>query len=114
MCKAASAASAKKCFRPWHSIDRPRPCRCHWVTVRGRATVSSLLAHEDVRDDRNLTGRRWTPTTRPDFWIELTFDKPVVVDSPVGADAHFSAGQFCPVLDADTVASSQGKTSGRR
>jgi hypothetical protein len=26
----------------------------------------------------------------------LTFDEPVVLDRPLGADAHFGAGQFVP------------------
>jgi CRISPR-associated protein Csb2 len=55
----------------------------------GLGWVSSLLAHE-----YGTGGRRWTITRRLGFWLDLSFDEPVVLDRPLGADAHFGAGQF--------------------
>lgn len=66
----------------------------HIALLRGRGglgSVSSLLAHE-----YETTGPRRTLTRRLGFWLDLTFDEPVVLDRPVGADAHFGAGQFEP------------------
>lgn len=67
----------------------------------GLGQVTSILAHEYTRDDRNLTGRRWTLTRRLGFWFQLTFDELVVLDVPVGADAHFGAGQFEAVGESE-------------
>jgi CRISPR-associated protein Csb2 len=57
----------------------------------GLGRVSPVLAHE-----YGTGGRRWTLTKRLGFWLDLTFDEPVVLDRPLGADAHFGAGQFVP------------------
>jgi CRISPR-associated protein Csb2 len=51
-------------------------------------------------DDRNDTGRHWRLTRRLAFWLELTFDEPVVLDRPLGADAHFGLGQFETMEDS--------------
>jgi CRISPR-associated protein Csb2 len=69
--------------RPAHVALLPGP--------GGLGSVSSLLAHE-----YGATGRRCTLTRRLGFWLDLTFDEPVVLDGPLGADAHFGAGQFVP------------------
>ncbi|QUV86483.1 type I-U CRISPR-associated protein Csb2 [Chloracidobacterium aggregatum] len=58
----------------------------------GLGCVSPVLAHE-----YGTGGRGWTLTTRLGFWLQLTFDEPVSLDRPLGADAHFGAGQFAPV-----------------
>jgi len=58
----------------------------------GLGRVSPVLAHE-----YGTGGRGWTLTTRLGFWLQLTFDKPVSLNWPLGADAHFGAGQFAPV-----------------
>jgi CRISPR-associated protein Csb2 len=57
----------------------------------GLGSVSPVLAHE-----YGTGSRRWTLTKRLGFWLDLTLDEPVVLDSPLGADAHFGAGQFVP------------------
>jgi CRISPR-associated protein Csb2 len=57
----------------------------------GLGCVSSILAHE-----YGTAGQRWTLTRRLAFWLDLTFDDPVVLDAPLGADAHFGTGQFQP------------------
>ena len=62
----------------------------------GLGRVSSLLAHEYFNNDCGPSGRRYKFTRRLGFWLELTFDEPVVLDIPLGADAHFGAGQFKP------------------
>jgi CRISPR-associated protein Csb2 len=66
----------------------PGPGRLGWVT--------SVFGHEYRAGDRG-----WTPTRRLGFWIDLTFDEPVLLAKPLGADAHFGAGQFvpCPARD---------------
>lgn len=69
--------------RPAHVALLPGPGRL--------GNVSSLLAHE-----YGTRGRRWALTKRLGFWLDLTFDEPVVLDRPLGADAHFGAGQFEP------------------
>lgn len=58
----------------------------------GLGSVSSLLAHE-----YGTGGRRWTLTRRLGFWLDLTFDDPVILDRAIGADGHFGAGQFTPM-----------------
>ena len=58
----------------------------------GLGCVSPVLAHE-----YGTGGRGWTLTTRLGFWLQLTFDEPVSLNWPLGADAHFGAGQFAPV-----------------
>ncbi len=58
----------------------------------GLGCVSSALAHE-----YGTGGRGWTLTSRLGFWLQLTFDEPVCLNRPLGADAHFGAGQFAPV-----------------
>lgn len=69
-----------------------RPARVALVPgPGGLGSVSSLLAHE-----YGTTGRGWTLTRRLGFWLDLMFDEPVVLDRPLGADAHFGAGQFEP------------------
>lgn len=69
--------------RPAHVALLPGP--------GGLGSVSPLLAHE-----YRTTGRGWTLTRRLGFWLDLTFDQPVVLERPLGADAHFGAGQFVP------------------
>jgi CRISPR-associated protein Csb2 len=66
----------------------PGPGRLGWVT--------SVFGHEYRAGDRG-----WTPTRRLGFWLDLTFDEPVLLAKPLGADAHFGAGQFvpCPARD---------------
>ncbi len=58
----------------------------------GLGCVSSVLAHE-----YGTGGRGWTLTSRLGFWLRLTFDEPVCLNRPLGADAHFGAGQFAPL-----------------
>lgn len=58
----------------------------------GLGSVSSLLGHE-----YGSAGGGWTFARRLGFWLELVFEEPVVLARPLGADAHFGAGQFCPV-----------------
>ncbi|MGC8874678.1 MAG: type I-G CRISPR-associated protein Csb2 [Chloroflexia bacterium] len=60
----------------------------------GLGGVSSLLAHEYRQDESDRAERRWAFTRRLGFWLRLTFDEPVLLDVPIGADAHFGAGQF--------------------
>lgn len=60
----------------------------------GLGSVTSLLAHEYLRGDVDRNGRRWKLTRRVGFWLDLTFAAPVALHSPLGADAHFGAGQF--------------------
>lgn len=62
----------------------------------GLGSVSSLLAHEYSVE------RRWTLTRRLGFWLELSFDQPVVIDRGLGADAHFGAGQFESCHETET------------
>ncbi len=57
--------------------------------------VCSLLAHQYFGAEASLE-RRWRLTTRVGFWLELTFDQPVALSIPLGADPHFGAGQFEP------------------
>jgi len=71
-----------------------RPARVESLPgAGGLACISPLLAHE-----YGTGGRRWTLTRRIGFWLDLKFDEAVVIDRPLGADAHFGAGQFvaCP------------------
>ncbi len=66
--------------------------------VRGRGSVgavSGLLCHWYGAPSPGAT-RHWTLTRRLGFWIVLTFDQPVALGMPIGADAHFGAGQFEP------------------
>ncbi len=62
----------------------------------GLGEVSPLLVHQYFGHDREKGTRRPILTRRLGFWLELAFDKPVVVSAPLGADAHFGAGQFEP------------------
>lgn len=57
----------------------------------GLGEVSPLLAHQYFGGERRGLKRRLG------FWLELTFDEPVALAAPLGADAHFGAGQFEPV-----------------
>jgi CRISPR-associated protein Csb2 len=57
----------------------------------GLGCVSPMLAHE-----YETGGRRWRLGRRLGFWLELVFDEPVELGRPLGADAHFGAGQFRP------------------
>jgi len=73
-----------------------RPARVESLSgAGGLGCVSPILAHE-----YGTGGRRWTLTRRLGFWLDLAFDGPVVIDRPLGADAHFGAGQFvsCPAI----------------
>jgi CRISPR-associated protein Csb2 len=67
-----------------------RPARVESLSgPGGLGSVSPVLAHE-----YGTGSRRWTLTRRLGFWLDLAFDEPVVLDRPVGADAHFGTGQF--------------------
>jgi CRISPR-associated protein Csb2 len=67
-----------------------RPARVESLSgPGGLGCVSPLLAHE-----YGTRGRRWTLTMRLGFWLDLTFDEAVILDRPLGADAHFGVGQF--------------------
>lgn len=61
----------------------------------GLGRVSPMVAHEYF-DDVDITSRRWVLTRRLGFWLEITFAEPVLLDVPLGGDAHFGAGQFKP------------------
>jgi CRISPR-associated protein Csb2 len=63
----------------------------------GLGCVSPMLAHE-----YETGGPRWRLSRRLGFWLELVFDEPVELGRPLGADAHFGAGQFSP-LSADQL-----------
>ncbi len=66
--------------------------------VRGRGSVgevSGLLSHRYGTPSPGAS-RHWTLTRRLGFWIVLTFDQPAALGTPIGADAHFGAGQFEP------------------
>src|SRR5579884_50112 len=58
----------------------------------GRGGATQLLAH-------NYSDRHRPPrlTRRVGFWFELKFPRPIALEYPVGADAHFGLGQFEPV-----------------
>jgi CRISPR-associated protein Csb2 len=74
-----------------------RPTRIESLPGPGRlGSFSPLLAHE-----YETGGRGWTLTGRLGFWLNLTFDERVVIGRPLGADAHFGAGQFvpCPAME---------------
>lgn len=76
-----------------------RPIRVKRVAGPGAAgSTTSLFAHEYGRDNQNRSGRSWRLTRRAGFWLELTFDELVTLDVPIGADAHFGAGQFSPIV----------------
>ncbi|NKC11746.1 MAG: hypothetical protein GKR94_05935 [Gammaproteobacteria bacterium] len=66
-------------------------------SARKLTTVRTHLYHSG--------GWRWT--NRVVAWFELEFDDPVVLPRPVGADAHFGLGRFCP---ADLSGSPSGST----
>lgn len=69
----------------------PRPEHVERIRGPGGFSISPILAHE------YLTGEgHWTLTRRLGFWLKLTFNESVVLDTPLGADAHFGAGQFVP------------------
>jgi CRISPR-associated protein Csb2 len=53
----------------------------------GSGTALPLLAH---RYDHGS----WTFTRRLGRWLLVTFPHPISIDSPIGGDAHFGAGQF--------------------
>lgn len=62
----------------------------------GSGWVVPVLAHDYLKR-RSRVGRSWRLTRRPGFWLEVTFAEPVALRVPIGADAHFGAGQFVPV-----------------
>ncbi|HWQ37247.1 MAG TPA: type I-U CRISPR-associated protein Csb2 [Burkholderiales bacterium] len=75
-----------------------RPARVKRVAgPDGLSSVTALVGHEYVRGDPGLDDLRWKFSSRLGFWLELDFDEPVALWAPVGADAHFGAGQFVPV-----------------
>jgi len=69
--------------------------------LSGLGSAASLRAHEYVGDGGDQNGRHWKLTRRVGFWLDLNFAEPVALDAPLGADAHFGAGQFAAVADAD-------------
>jgi CRISPR-associated protein Csb2 len=69
--------------RPARVQRLPGPGGLGWVT--------SVLAH-----NYGTGGTAWTFTRRLGFWLDLTFTEPVLLGRPIGADAHFGAGQFVP------------------
>lgn len=64
----------------------------------GLGSASALLAHEYG----GSRGRGWSLTRRVGFWLELTFDEPVMLNNAFGADAHFGVGQFVPCYERET------------
>jgi CRISPR-associated protein Csb2 len=69
----------------------------HEVQIRrssgpsGRGAMTEVLAHDYAQP------RRPAPLIRRvGFWFELRFPRPITLDFPVGADAHFGLGQFEP------------------
>ncbi len=62
----------------------------------GSGWVLPLWAH-DYSKGRPGVGRSWRLTRRLGFWLEVTFAQPVALTLPIGADAHFGAGQFTPI-----------------
>lgn len=56
----------------------------------GIGKVSPVLAHK-----YSVEGS-WVLSRRLGFWLEINFDKPVILETPLGADAHFGANQFEP------------------
>ena len=67
--------------------ERPRVER--WRGSNRGSWVAVVRAHQYQRN-----GGGWTFVRRLGFWVRLTFKKPVSLEEPIGADAHFGAGQF--------------------
>jgi CRISPR-associated protein Csb2 len=84
------------------AISAERVCGLRPVLVQkrhgpgGLGEVSPLLAHQYLGEQGDGSKRSWTFTRRLGFWLEFTFDQPVYLAAPLGADAHFGAGQFRP------------------
>jgi CRISPR-associated protein Csb2 len=69
-----------------------RPVRVEGVSSPGGGgCVMSVLGHE-----YDTGSKGWTLTRRLGFFLDLRFTEPVLLARPLGADAHFGAGQFVP------------------
>jgi len=84
------------------AMSAERVCGVRPVRVQKRhgpggvGAVSAILAHQYLGAQRDGRNTNWTFTRRLGFWLELTFDQPIDLAAPLGADAHFGAGQFRP------------------
>ncbi len=66
----------------------------------GCGTRTPVRAHEyAVPALGSRSSRTWRFTNRLGHWFTVEFDSPILLNTPVGADAHFGLGQFVPVAD---------------